>query len=283
MSKNLAIFKKIAGLENLGAVVMASSMWNRVPEQEGQRREDELVATPEFWGEFVRAGSRSARFENTPESALAIVDWFIGRDEKVVLGLQKEIVDQGKLVSETEAGREIECAIVEAKDMFRREMEELEGEKDVQIVPRDQLTVEDIAQQERHYRVKVKALEGALARLRVALEELQQRKEKALSAQIQQLKEEREEFQRIIDGRLRDLKKLESEAQMDEAKISESPPPKYTPVREGMEKCKSDIVRLQRQRASRNHRINQSSSQKRLFEPRRTARFDDVDRNEMSV
>lgn len=48
--KNLFMFKKLCGNDALKNVILATTMWDRVSQSEGDARELELTSTMDFWG-----------------------------------------------------------------------------------------------------------------------------------------------------------------------------------------------------------------------------------------
>lgn len=59
--KNLFMFKKLCGQKALKNVILATTMWDRISEAEGEARENELTTTPDFWGWMVSQGSKVYR------------------------------------------------------------------------------------------------------------------------------------------------------------------------------------------------------------------------------
>jgi len=64
-------------------VVIATTMWSKVGEEGGIRREDELKRV--FWKEMVAGGCRVERFRDTHESAWSIIGSHPGKDPARVL------------------------------------------------------------------------------------------------------------------------------------------------------------------------------------------------------
>lgn len=48
--KNLLMFRQLCGQDALNKVVLVTTMWDKVSNDEGVKRETELPDTPEFWG-----------------------------------------------------------------------------------------------------------------------------------------------------------------------------------------------------------------------------------------
>jgi hypothetical protein len=80
-------------MNNMHSVELLSSMWNNILEEEGGRRKDEPIDTPEFWGDMIHRSAITARFDNTEPATLAVIDRFIERNKRIVLALQAEIVN----------------------------------------------------------------------------------------------------------------------------------------------------------------------------------------------
>jgi len=77
-------------------VVIATTMWDRVSEEEGNEREDELKR--DFWTGMVADGCRTERFENTYDSAWRIIGSVIGKD-----GVSSEIVGNARQIADAHA------------------------------------------------------------------------------------------------------------------------------------------------------------------------------------
>lgn len=75
--RNLLMFKKLCGERAYQSVVLATTMWGRVPLEEGERRENELVEKPAYWGSMCKLGSKVFHYHNTRESALDLVSYII--------------------------------------------------------------------------------------------------------------------------------------------------------------------------------------------------------------
>jgi hypothetical protein len=69
--KNLQILASLCGQHAIPSVVIATTMWSEVSEEEGKQREEELRA--EFWKDIIPDGCRTERFQKTYESAWRII------------------------------------------------------------------------------------------------------------------------------------------------------------------------------------------------------------------
>jgi hypothetical protein len=101
--KNYDMFGQLCGDEALANVVLVTTMWGRTPEEEGASREQELKQN--FWAVMLGHGSLTARYMHTHESAWEIVDMLLPKERLHSLLIQRELVDLGKTIPETAAGR----------------------------------------------------------------------------------------------------------------------------------------------------------------------------------
>lgn len=124
-TKNLEMFRKLTGEKNLKNVTLATTMWDKVSEDDGLRREDELRS--KFWALLLAMGAKTARHQsNTSESARAISSALLG-NKPFYLQLQEEMGKDNKALRDTAAGREVMLELARLKEEHRRELAEMEG------------------------------------------------------------------------------------------------------------------------------------------------------------
>ena len=107
--KHLKMFQNLCGTEALKNVVLVTTMWDEVGEEEGKNRENELTAN--YWKAMIDLGCHTSRFYNNTKSALDIVSQF--QDARCTVLLQKEMVDLHLELAETSAGRTLFAFLVE--------------------------------------------------------------------------------------------------------------------------------------------------------------------------
>lgn len=101
------MFGKICGDKAAQKAILVTSMWDKVQgngKEAAVSREVEL--TTRFWRELLNCGASTARFDNSPQSAMRILDAVIAKarsDNKLLL--QEELVDHHLYLSETQAGQ----------------------------------------------------------------------------------------------------------------------------------------------------------------------------------
>ncbi|KAF9449504.1 hypothetical protein P691DRAFT_614340, partial [Macrolepiota fuliginosa MF-IS2] len=109
--KCLEMFEKLCGHNASSHIVMVTTMWDKLGEDEiGERREDELKST--FWAPMLKRGSTIERYKNTKESAWNILEHFLGAPrERQELRLQRELIDMERTLPSTAAGKELSKTI----------------------------------------------------------------------------------------------------------------------------------------------------------------------------
>lgn len=112
--KNLRMMKKLCGENSLANVVLATTMWEKVTEEEGTRREQELKQV--FWKEMIASGSTVRRIltERGDDAVRLVKSMMTNRPTSTRL---QEELHNGKTLIQTEAGIEIrgELAKLEKK------------------------------------------------------------------------------------------------------------------------------------------------------------------------
>lgn len=102
--KNLEIFNYLCRNAALSRVILGTTKWNRVTLGDGEGREVELKAS--HWQSMIAKGSEVRRFECNPESALEFINFTLRRVAmNSVLAIQQELVDEEKILAETNAGK----------------------------------------------------------------------------------------------------------------------------------------------------------------------------------
>ena len=101
--KNLQTFGRLCRGVPLDRVRLVTTMWDSVKDLEAaQERETKL--TTKFWRELINEGALPRRFYNTLASAWDIVEDVLRMGLNELL-LQEVLVEQQKLLNETEAGK----------------------------------------------------------------------------------------------------------------------------------------------------------------------------------
>ena len=107
--RNLAVMKRMIGIQNYPYLTMVTTMWDIVNEDLGDMREAELKS--KFWADLLTSGAKVARFSGDQKSALAIVDTIKG-PQNLPLTIAQEIVDNKLDLDQTTAGSYLEREVL---------------------------------------------------------------------------------------------------------------------------------------------------------------------------
>ena len=126
--------QKLCGSAALANVVLATTRWSEVKKAVGEDRLMQLKTKEASFKTFIDAGALLVRYMHTPESAMEMLNHLVGNLKPAIpLLIQKEMVDGGKRLSETEAGQALQSEIAEQvrrhEEDMRTLMEELEAVK----------------------------------------------------------------------------------------------------------------------------------------------------------
>ena len=128
------VLKNLCGDAAMKQLMLCTTMWDMVPEDEAYERFDELCGTGP-WKEMISNGAGTAIISNKCAGAKAaaekIVNQLIKNAEPVELAIQDEIVNQKLTVTKTSAGKTLDelretqaDAERELKEQFNAECEE---------------------------------------------------------------------------------------------------------------------------------------------------------------
>ncbi|KAK2466550.1 hypothetical protein APHAL10511_001412 [Amanita phalloides] len=127
-SRNLKMFRHLCGTRAYENVVVLTTFWDQLPnEQEGAKREEQLKTR--FFDDLVEGGARFMRHDGTIESARDVLRCILTLVPTIVQ-IQQEIRLEGKVLEETAAGsvhrEEVEKIIAK----HRKHMADLKTELD---------------------------------------------------------------------------------------------------------------------------------------------------------
>lgn len=123
LKQNIKTFSMLCGQDSLRNVVIATTMWDKVTPEEGQRREQELLSNENLFKLLVDEGAVMYRHDSAQKSALAIVDYLLGKGNTTTV---RELVHERRVLGETEAAKERQGELCAALQTHQRELEALE-------------------------------------------------------------------------------------------------------------------------------------------------------------
>ncbi|KAH8596541.1 hypothetical protein B0O99DRAFT_619267 [Bisporella sp. PMI_857] len=261
--KNLLMFRKLCGPEALKIVVLATTMWDKVSNEDGMKREKELKDTPEFWGWMIGKGSSCHRHDNTKASAMDIVHKLAKINAPRATDLQRQIVDERRRLDQTGAGQEVQSETLKKRERLAQKYRENEQQMRDAIQEHDREAEEILRKERDKYTRMIKKAENDTGALRSTMENLLAKHDKRVAQMEEQMKAQQnahnEELRRIKD-RQRQLEqekeKLEKERERDRQAQQEQ-------ERQAQQEQERQAQQEQERQAKRDKRIARMEEQMR--------------------
>ena len=152
------MFRKLCGDSTLKNVVLVTNMWSAVSPEDGEDRESQLSG--DFFKPVLDKGAQMARHYDTTQSAHDIV-WKIVENHPVVLGIQKELVDQGKDIVDTAAGEAVSRELNERIGEHQAELKGLRKEMAQALKRKDEEMRRELAEQTRKLQEQMEKIKQA--------------------------------------------------------------------------------------------------------------------------
>lgn len=172
---SLKMLKDLCGPDAIKHVVLATTFWEQVGPEDGPKREQQLINTPEFWGQMCKMGCRVMRHTNDRASAIGILDVFVKKQSnksKMVLELQTDMVDKGILLKDTQAGRDAagEEALASAHEASEKELARMRADTKKAIEEHDQERAKVVKQNQEDLKKKMAFLDQEFENERAKLQ-----------------------------------------------------------------------------------------------------------------
>lgn len=200
--RNLKMFRKLCGDEPLKNVLLATTFWEKVEAEVGDRREQELVSVPEFWGDMVEYGSEVVRFTGTARSALEIVEQFFDR-ATVTLKIQDELVNEGKKLVDTDAGASLAEELVALQRKHSEQLAQVEKDMREAIADKDEQLKKILEKEQKRLDRQIQRFQEEQDQLRADRRNQMRALDQEWDARIRRVEQDAEK-QRMLEKRLHD-------------------------------------------------------------------------------
>ena len=204
-AKNFRMFRKLCGEKTLKNVVLMTNMWGRVTPQQGEDREQQLK--DDYFKAAIEKGAQLCRHTNTLESARAVLRMIL-ENQPGVLEIQRELIDEHKDISQTEAGEELNREICTTIARYWKDIRELEEEMKRAEEEGDEESREELREEKRRLEREIeklwKLMEGMKSMFEEAQREMKERfkewfrKMEEYGAKFQRHKKEHEDWRCIV-------------------------------------------------------------------------------------
>ena len=186
--RNLRIFKQLIGSKSMKSVALVSTMWSNNPSDMEERRHDLLLTMEEYWKGMIDQGATTYRHTNDRQSAISILSPLL-KNNPIVLELQHEMVDQGKQLSSTKAGIEVDAGITLQRELLQRQIEQTRDVMTKALAAKDQEWVDQLAADQEKFERQVKDTKSAQAEMKLNMEEIFAEKEQQYKESIEEINE----------------------------------------------------------------------------------------------
>ena len=210
--KNLQMFRALCGTEGLDAVALVTTKWNIMQHELDRAERQEAELRSKHFKHMLGMGAMYARDNGTTESARQIVRDVLARKQEFHLPIQREVIDEGKTLQDTEPGRIVMEDILREREKNQAELKET----------KESMRKEHDAQMQQALKERAEDIERVLAKseddrrtLREEQREQMRRMEKEAADRLKRMKDQNEEI-------LRKLKeKYDEESQRQQRLIEE--------------------------------------------------------------
>lgn len=134
--RNFSMFRKLCGEDTLKNVVIVTNMWGEVSPEQGAARERELQTDDMFFKPAMDKGAQMVRHINAVESGHAILRRIV-HNKPLPLQMQREMVDEGRKIIQTEAGLELNRELENSAQRYQEELAEVRKEMVVALMAKD--------------------------------------------------------------------------------------------------------------------------------------------------
>jgi len=139
-------------------------------------------------------GSDTVQHDGNAASAFGVIDRLVQGSPDVVPSIQRELIDDGRDLGTTEAGKAVEQDLQKAKKKFQNEKKELEEQHAQALRDKYVALVDTLKEQRQQYNDKLRLNVQAQADLRIDWERLVHKKHKDiknLEAKVKKMNEEK--------------------------------------------------------------------------------------------
>ena len=158
-ARNLRMFRKLCGEKTMRNVVVVTNMWGEVNHKTGETRESELRRDEDFFKPILESGALIVRHDNTHKSAHDIIRHIL-KNQPLSLQVQRELVDEKKEISQTEAGAELNRELMQQIERHKTEIrflqEEMQGSWFVSITRQFRVLTDGLSSLQRPLELETK-------------------------------------------------------------------------------------------------------------------------------
>lgn len=211
--RNLKMFHELCGEDPLENVILATTGWTDAERAgtlaKAEEHEKSLSSNRAFWKGMLDSGAKLDRFMDTRESALSMIMKFADR-ETIPLQIQRELVDQEKLLIDTSAGNAVNEDLKPLEAVYKTEIEKIQKEMTEAREAQDHKVEEALAEAQEVFEKQLGGLRDQQDKLRYERRSDNRRVQQQLDdamATVQRLNAQKIEMERGFEEVIADIKK----------------------------------------------------------------------------
>ncbi|KAM0209048.1 hypothetical protein ACHAQD_011362 [Fusarium lateritium] len=120
-ARNLKLFRKLCGDENLGNVLLVTNKWEICDGRTAEGRFQDLTAAGGFWRRLLDLGASAHRYYNDREEAMNLIKKLIAK-QPIALNIQKQLVEEKKSLIDTDVGSVVHADLLRLEEEHVKEM-----------------------------------------------------------------------------------------------------------------------------------------------------------------
>lgn len=187
------MFRRLCGDDGLKSVCLATTMWETIKKEDGEKREKQLQESATLWKSMIEQGSKVFRHDAGRESGLHIIQYLMDRKRPVTLDIQREMVDKGLRLDQTSAGAEVASEVEKAKQHYEKRLKDLEKDLHEALSKQDHERREMIEETKAEFQAKISSGQHQMKKLQAdseqLYEEMRQKHEKEIAEMTVMMKE----------------------------------------------------------------------------------------------
>ena len=221
--RNLRMFQQLCGTGNLASVILATTHWTdkegkRYPEDEGQRKIKQLVETEQFWGGMVARGSRVERHDGTKQSAKSIISKLVARQIRVVLDIQRQLIDENKSLDDTYAGQALQSDLIEERQRSRALLADLKLDMEFALKEKDVKWQQQIEKDRLKFEADIRKGYEQTKELETNMKAMAEEKEVQIREMEAKMEKDRKLYEEQMTNATKQINAIRTEQRTNEAK-----------------------------------------------------------------
>ena len=198
------MFHELCGDETLKNVVLVTNMWGEVSQNIGEVREQKLATN--FFKPALDKGAQLVRHHHTTESAYDIIRRIVN-NQPMALQIQRELVDEGKTITDTAAGEVINKELNEQIRLHQVELKAVQEEMVQALKNKDEEGRKELEEETRKLTEEVDKMRNDSAGMVSNYQEEKRRMEEVIRQMQDQVRQEREKAEAAYRAQMDGLNK----------------------------------------------------------------------------